>query len=245
MHDADVIDALTAQVNELARTCARLNKETSNCAATCPLLSSRQQVGRMTSPTVAVQPGRPRKLTERRISRRSIGMVLAGFAAGVVGLSRYSRTEMRVIPLVLAAGTSVTAGENAHAELTAVEETAPTVPVPTGSIVSGARSTASGVLNGTNTSTGPGVSGTNTGARRGHPGTEPGQWAGHHRVEQERSRRGLHWARRRPDQARSWCRFSPDQRGTRRPVRGRARSPLVLQEQREETRPGAGSHSDG
>jgi hypothetical protein len=165
MHDADAIGALTAQVNELAQVCARLSKENAELRSQVSALSARQPLAAAsTSPTAAAEPGRLKELAERGISRRTVGVALAGAAAGVVGAAVL--TDRGARPVAASAETPV-AAEVAHVELTAVEETASATPASTGSTVSGTLSTASGVLAGTNTSTGPGVSGTNTGAGAG------------------------------------------------------------------------------
>jgi len=166
MHDAGAIDALTAQVNELARVCARLSEENAELRGQVSALSVRQPLAAApTSPTAAAEPERLKEMAERGVSRRAVGVALAGAAAGVIGAAVL--TDRGAHPAASSAGTSAAVEENAHVELAAVEETAAVAPTNTRSIVSGALPTTSGVLSGTNTSTGPGVSGTNTGAGAG------------------------------------------------------------------------------
>jgi hypothetical protein len=123
MYGTGAIDELTAQVNELARVCARLSKENIELRSEVSALSARRPLAAasMPSPPPAAEPG---------INRRTVGMALVGAAAGVVGTALL--TDRGTRPAAESAATPTTA-QSAHAELTAVEET----PTITGRILSG------------------------------------------------------------------------------------------------------------
>ena len=162
MHDADAVDALTAQVNELARICARLSRENGELRSEIAALSAVDALAPL--PAVAA-PGSRTRLAELGVSRRTVGVALAGAAAGVVGATvlgdrggaRAATTadighDERTAAGRAAAGGTATA-ESEHARRAAAssapdEETAAAAPTSSGSIINGTLSTASGVLSG-------------------------------------------------------------------------------------------------
>ena len=130
MYDTCAIDELTAQVNELARFCARLSKENVELWSQVSALSARQPLAATSMPPPAAKPGGRMELAEPGINRRTVGVALVGAAAGMVGAAML--TDRGTRPVAESAVTPTTA-QSAHAELTAVEE-APTI---TGRILSG------------------------------------------------------------------------------------------------------------
>ena len=129
MHDTGAVDELTAQVNELARFCARLSRENVQLRSQVSALSARQsRAAAMPSPS-ASESGSLRQLAERGINRRTMGVALVGVAAGVVGGTVL--TDRGTRPAAASPITSTTAEEEAHVELTAVEGTASATPTVT------------------------------------------------------------------------------------------------------------------
>jgi hypothetical protein len=124
MHDAGAIDELTAQVNELARFCARLSKENVELRSQVSALSARRSLAAAMPSPSASDSGSLRELAERGINRRTVGVTLAGVAAGVVGTAVL--TDRGTRPAAASAVTSTVAEESAHVELAAVEETTST-----------------------------------------------------------------------------------------------------------------------
>lgn len=129
MRDIGAIDDLTAQVNELARFCARLGKENIELRSQVSALSARQSpTAAMPSPSASDSVSL-RELADRGINRRTVGVALAGVAAGAVGAAVL--TDRGTRPAAASAVTSTAAGKSAHAELTAVERTASATPTVT------------------------------------------------------------------------------------------------------------------
>jgi hypothetical protein len=129
MHDSGAIDDLTAQVNELARFCARLGKENIELRSQVSALSARQSpAAAMPSPSASDSVSLT-ELADRGINRRTVGVALAGVAAGAVGAAVL--TDRGTRPAAASAVTSTAAGKRAHAELTAVEQTASATPTVT------------------------------------------------------------------------------------------------------------------
>jgi hypothetical protein len=164
MHDAAAFDALAAQVNELARVCARLTEENAELRSRVSALSgsaltampamTEMTATQITPATPATQDG----VHTTRISRRAaVGVALAGAAAGIAGVTAVTERSGRAAPA--AAGAELPA-----VELTAVEQQAAAT---SGSLINGSLSTASAVIAGANTSTGPGVHATSSHGRGG------------------------------------------------------------------------------
>jgi hypothetical protein len=183
MHDADAVEALTAQVNELARICARLSRENGELRSHVAELSAGQSPAEVPAARPALaEPSRRTGPAGLGVSRRTVGVALAGAAAGVVGATvlgdrggaqaaaaGVTGHDLRTAAGRAAAGGQATeeteyAGQAASA---ADEETTAAAPTSTGSIINGTLSTASGVLSGNNTATGPGISGASKSGRGG------------------------------------------------------------------------------
>lgn len=164
MHDAAAFDALAAQVNELARACARLTEENAELRSQVSALSASA-----THAMAAMQagPGGPAiqdGVQTARISRRAaVGVALAGAAAGIAGVTAVTERSGRAAPAAAEA-------ELTGVELTSVEqaaEQAAATSATSGSLISGTLSTASAVVAGMNTSTGPGLHATSSHGRGG------------------------------------------------------------------------------
>ncbi len=129
MHDTGAIDELTAQVNELARFCAQLGQENIELRSQVSALSARQpRAAAMPSPSASDSVSL-RELADRGINRRTVGVALAGVAAGVVGGGVLTVRVSR--PVAASAGASTAAQVSAHVKLTAVEQTASAPPTVT------------------------------------------------------------------------------------------------------------------
>lgn len=121
MYDTGAIGELSAQVNELARTCARLNEENAELRKKMSALSApRSPAAGLTPPPPAAEPGDPSERAGRGIDRRAVGAALVGAAAGVVGASVLS--DLGNHQAGGASGKPMTTGKTAHAELTAVTQ---------------------------------------------------------------------------------------------------------------------------
>jgi hypothetical protein len=129
MHDTGAIDELTAQVNELARFCSRLSKENVELRSQVSALSAGQSLAAAMPSPSASESGSLRELAERGINRRTVGVALAGVAAGVVGAAVL--TDRGTRPAAASAVTPSAAEESAHVELTAVERSASVSPTVT------------------------------------------------------------------------------------------------------------------
>lgn len=136
MHDTGAIEELTTQVSELARFCARLSKENVELRSQLSALSARQPLAAasMPSPPPSAEPEGLIELAGPGINRRTVGVALVSAAAGVIGTAVLTDRGSRP---VAASAVTPTAAKSAHAELTAVEETASATPTITGRILSG------------------------------------------------------------------------------------------------------------
>lgn len=180
MDDAAAIDALTAKVDELARTCARLSSENAELESQLSALVA--EAAHLREPSAAEPASDARwqanALGTARISRRTaVGVALAGAAAGIAGVSAATEHEARPAAALTARtpAARITAQDATRAELTVADQAA--TPTATGSVISATLSTASPVLAGTNTNSGAGVAGINNGNGPGvstHSSTGPG-----------------------------------------------------------------------
>jgi hypothetical protein len=199
MHDCAAIDALTAKVDELARTCTRLSTENAELRSQLSALFAeivpaggfraariravdvqetadvREPSGEAPASGTAGERWRANDSGTARISRRAaVGAAVIGAAAGIAGMR--AATERDAPPsaeLTKRTPTAQIAARDAtEAGLTAADQAAS--PTATGSVISGTLSTASAVLAGTNTHSGAGVAGTNTGSGPGVAGTSAG-----------------------------------------------------------------------
>ena len=99
--------------------CARLSKENVELRSQVSALSARQSLAAAMPSPSASESGSLRELAERGINRRTVGVALAGVAAGVVGAAVL--TDRGTRPAAASAVTSTAAEKSAHIELTAVE----------------------------------------------------------------------------------------------------------------------------
>jgi hypothetical protein len=185
MHDCAAVDALTAKVDELARTCARLSSENAELgiqlsalfavvgpAGDVPAAHSRavdvQETAHAGEPSAEQPASSPpdgrwqaNGSGTARISRRAaVGAALVGAAAGIAGASAELTARTPTA--------RIAATDAAKAELTVADQIAS--PTATGSVISATLSSASPALAGTNTNSGAGVAGTNTGSGSGVAG---------------------------------------------------------------------------
>lgn len=175
MDDAAAIAALTAKVEELARTCARLSTENAELGS---------QLSALFAEPSAQEPAADAKWPANgggtaRISRRAaVGVALAGAAAGIAGVSAATDRQARLTAAITARtpAAGIVARDAPVAELTVADQAA--TPTATGSVISATLSTASPVLAGTNTSSGAGVAGTSTGSAGGVVGINNGNGPG-------------------------------------------------------------------
>lgn len=197
MHDAAAFDALAAQVNQLARVCARLTRENAELRSQVSALSAPAMPAMPATPATPATPAAPawpamsatpmvpapEARTDggptARISRRAaVGVALAGAAAGIAGVTAVTERSGREAPAAAGAeptraeltGTGPTGTGPTGTESTVVEQAAveqAAAPTTTGSLINGTLSSASAVVAAGNTSTGPGVHATSGGGRGG------------------------------------------------------------------------------
>lgn len=169
MKDAAAFDALSAQVNELARVCARLTRENAELRSQVSALSGSATPAMSATPMVHTPEATSGGGPTARISRRAaVGVALAGAAAGIAGVTAATERSGREAPAAAGAeltGAELSTGELSSVELSTVERAA--APTATGSLINGTLSTASAVVVAANTSTGPGVHATSSGGRGG------------------------------------------------------------------------------
>ncbi len=159
MSDAAAFDALTAKVNELAQVCGQLSQENAELRSQVSRLSAAgAQVHEQYSyPAVdtAAEVSEPGK-----ISRRTVGVALAGAAAGIVGAAALGDWGGRHSA---SPGEAVSAEELAYTE----PERHARAAADNGSIIEASLATSAAVVGVTNTSTGPGVEATSSSGRGG------------------------------------------------------------------------------
>ena len=199
MHERAAIDALTAKVDELARTCARLSRENAELGSQLSALfavvgpagdvraariravdvqeTAHAREPSAQEPASGTPDGRWRAngTVTARISRRAaVSAALVGTAAGIAGVTAATERDARPsAELTTRTPTAQIAARDAtEAELTVADQAAS--PTATGSVLSATLSSASAVLAGTNTNSGAGVAGTNTGSGSGVAGINAG-----------------------------------------------------------------------
>jgi len=206
MHDCAAIDALTAKVDELAQTCARLSRENAELGSQLSALfavvgpagdvraariravdvqeTAHAREPSAEEPASGTPDGRWRAngTGTARISRRAaVSAALVGTAAGIAGVTAATERDARP-PAELTTRTptaqiaQIAARDATEAELTVADQAAS--PTATGSVISVTLSSASAVLAGTNTNSGAGVAGTNTGSGSGVAGINAGNGPG-------------------------------------------------------------------
>jgi hypothetical protein len=166
MSDAAAFDALTAKVNELAQLCRELSQENAELRSQFSQLSADDaRVGEQSSyPIVntAAEVSEPGK-----ISRRTVGVALAGAAAGIVGAATLGDFGSRHNA---SSGASSSAAPVAAEELAfteAEQHRAHAAGPNAGSVIEASLATSAAVVGVANTSGGPGVQATSRGGRGG------------------------------------------------------------------------------
>jgi hypothetical protein len=161
MDDAAAIDALAAKVDELAGTCARLSEENVCLRNQITVLAGGLSTASdNTTDSFGPRAAQSAGLTGRaQLSRRAVGVALAGAAAGIIGgIAASERTNPRAETLNHPVTAESAPAELASAEFAAAEQTTPSA-TTSSSVLNAQLSTTSSVVSATNLSTGPGVSG--------------------------------------------------------------------------------------
>ncbi len=160
MSDAAAFDALTTKVNELAQVCGQLSQENAELRSQISRLTAveaqvAEESGQLTVNTAAEmsEPG--------KISRRTVGVALAGAAAGIVGAAALGDWGSR---RNASSGEAVSAAEVAYTE---PEHHARAAGPNAGSIIEASLATSAAVVGVANTSGGAGVQATSSGGRGG------------------------------------------------------------------------------
>ncbi len=164
MGDGAAFDALTAKVNELAQVCAQLTQENTDLRSQISRLSAVEPQGQALSerPAVDATAADPEP---SRISRRSVGLALAGAAAGVVGAAALGDWSGRH---TATPGAALSAEDVAYSEAEHHRAHArPHAAADAGSIIDASLASTAPVVEAANSSTGPGVQGTSSGGRGG------------------------------------------------------------------------------
>jgi hypothetical protein len=165
MSDAAAFDALTEKVNVLAQVCGQLSQENAELRSQISQLSAVEahvhEQSRYPAMDTAAEAYEPEAYEPGKVSRRTVGVAIAGAAAGIVGAAALGDWGGRHHA---SSGRTLAAEELAYTE---PERRHHAAGPNAGSIIEASLATSAPVLSAANTSGGPGVEGTSSSGRGG------------------------------------------------------------------------------